>query len=190
MLIPDPPKKQRFDCPVFSRALSRNSMSRIREAHPCRFHCNLYTYDLYKVPWLGGPVFISALGMKTNVSSLNSMSRIREGRTWRFIVICMYVIYIKCQDLVVQFSVVFWVGKVILVVRTACRVSEKVAHGGSFVICIYMTYIKRQDLVVQFSVVLWVGKLILVVWTARRESEKVAHGGFIVICIHVISPGF
>ena len=59
-------------------------MSRIRETHTCRFHCNLYTYDLYKVPRLGGPVFISALGMKTNVSGLNSMSRIREGRTWRF----------------------------------------------------------------------------------------------------------
>ena len=33
---------------------------------------------------LGGPVFRSALSMKTNVSSLNSMSRFREGRTWRF----------------------------------------------------------------------------------------------------------
>ena len=64
------------------------------------------------------------------------------------------MIYIKRQDLVVQFSEVFIVGKLILVVRTARRESEKVAHGGSFVICIYMTYIKRQDLVVQFSVVL------------------------------------
>ena len=148
-----------------------------------RLYSTCFKYNPPKKQRFGGPVFCSAL-------SRNSMSRIREGRTWRFIVICMYVIYIKCQDLVVQFSVVFWVGKLILVVRTACRVSEKVAHGGSFVICIYMTYIKRQDLVVQFSVVLWVGKLILVVWTARRESEKVAHGGFIVICIHVISPGF
>jgi len=79
-----PPKKQRFGGPVFSRALSRNSMSRIREGCTWRFHCNLYIYDLYKMPRLGGPVFSSALSMKTNVSSLNSMSRIREGRTWRF----------------------------------------------------------------------------------------------------------
>ena len=51
------------------------------------------------------------------------------------------MIYIKCQDLVVQFSVVFWVGKLILVVRTACRESEKVAHAGFIVICmIYDLY--------------------------------------------------
>ena len=86
----NPPKKQRFGGPVFSRALSRNSMSRIREAHTCSFHCNLYTYDLYKVPRLGAPVFSSVLSRKTNLSSSNSMSRIREGRTWRLIVICMY----------------------------------------------------------------------------------------------------
>ena len=36
------------------------------------------------MPRLGGPVFSSALSRKTNFSSLNSMSRIREGRTWRF----------------------------------------------------------------------------------------------------------
>ena len=35
-------------------------------------------------------------------------------------------------------SVVLWVGKLILVVRTACRVSEKVAHGGLIVICKYV----------------------------------------------------
>ena len=37
------------------------------------------------MPRLGGPVFSSALSIKTNLSlSLNNMSRIREGRTWRF----------------------------------------------------------------------------------------------------------
>ena len=83
----NPPKKQRFGGPVFSSALSRNSMSRIREGRTWRFHCNLYIHvrDLYKMPRLGGPVFSSALSIKTNLSlSLNSMSRIREGRTWRF----------------------------------------------------------------------------------------------------------
>ena len=35
------------------------------------------------------------------------MSRIREGRTWKF----HCNLYIKCQDLVVQFSVVLWIGK-------------------------------------------------------------------------------
>ena len=102
------------------------------------------------------------------------MSRIREGRTWKF----HCNLYIKCQDLVVQFSVVLWVGKLSLVVWTTCRVSEKVAHGSFIVICI-----KCKDLVVQFSVVLWVGKLILVVRTTCRVSEKVAHGSFIIICI-------
>ena len=38
-------------------------------------------YDLYKMPRFGGPVFSSALSRKPNFSSLNSMSRIREGRT-------------------------------------------------------------------------------------------------------------
>ena len=83
----NPPKKQRFGGPVFCSALSRNSMSRIREGRTWRFHCNLYIHvrDLYKMPRLGGPVFSSALSIKTNLSlSLNSMSRIREGRTWRF----------------------------------------------------------------------------------------------------------
>ena len=36
------------------------------------------------MPGFGGPVFSSALSRKINFSSLNSMSRIREGRTWRF----------------------------------------------------------------------------------------------------------
>ena len=123
----NPPKKQRFGGPVFSSALSRNSMSRIREGRTWRFHCNLYIHvrDLYKM--------------------------------------------------VVEFSVVLWVLKLILVwVSTACRESEKVAHGGFIVISIYVIHIKCQDLVVQFSVLLLVGKLILVVWTACRESEKVA----------------
>ena len=86
----NPPKKQRFGGPVFCSALSRNSMSRIREGRTWRFHCNLYIHvrDLYKMPRLGGPVFSSALSIKTNLSlSLNNMSRIREGRTWRFHVI-------------------------------------------------------------------------------------------------------
>ena len=37
-----------------------------------------------KMPRFGGPVFSSALSKKTNFSGSNSMSRIREGRTWRF----------------------------------------------------------------------------------------------------------
>ena len=53
----------------------------------------------------------------------------------------MYVIYIKCQDLVVQFSLVLWVWKLILVwVWTACRESKKVAYGGSIVIGMYDLY--------------------------------------------------
>ena len=60
----------------------------------------------------GGPVFSSALSRKTNFSSSNNMSRIREGRTWKF----HCNLYIKCQDLVVQFSVVLRVGKLSLVV--------------------------------------------------------------------------
>ena len=63
------------------------------------------------MPRFGGPVFstCSALSRKTNFSSLTSMSRIREGPTCRFhcnLYICNLK-YIKCQDLVVQFSVVF-----------------------------------------------------------------------------------
>ena len=54
------------------------------------------------MPGFGGPVFSSALSRKTNFSSSNNMSRIREGRTWKF----HCNLYIKCQDLVVQFSVV------------------------------------------------------------------------------------
>ena len=104
----------RFGGPVFSSASSgetnlntSNSMSRIREGHTWRFHCILYIYNLYKMPGFGGPVFSSALSSETNFSSLNSMSRIREGRTWRFHCI-LYICnlkYIKCQDLVAQFSV-------------------------------------------------------------------------------------
>ena len=54
------------------------------------------------MPRFGGPVFSSALSRETKFSSLNNMSRIREGRTWKF----HCNLYIKCQDLVVQFSVV------------------------------------------------------------------------------------
>ena len=82
-------------------------MSRIREGRTWRFHCILYICNLYKMPRFGGPVFSSALSSETNFSSLNSMSRIREGRTWRFhcnLYICNLK-YIKCQDLVAQFSV-------------------------------------------------------------------------------------
>ena len=63
------------------------------------------------MPRFSGPVFstCSALSRKTNFSGLTSMSRIREGPTCRFhcnLYICNLK-YIKCQDLVVQFSVVF-----------------------------------------------------------------------------------
>ena len=63
------------------------------------------------MPRFGGPVFstCSALNRKTTLSSLTSMSRIREGRTCMFhcnVYICNLK-YIKCQDLVVEFSVVF-----------------------------------------------------------------------------------
>ena len=64
------------------------------------------------MPRFGGSVFSSNSSRKTNFSSLNNMSRIREGRTWKF----HSNLYIKCQDLVVQFSVVIQVGKLILVV--------------------------------------------------------------------------
>ena len=84
------------------------------------------------MPRFGGPVFSSASSSKTKFSSLNNMSRIREGCTWKF----HCNMYIKCQDLVVHFSVVLQVGKLILVVSTVCRVSEKVAHGSFIVICI------------------------------------------------------
>ena len=36
------------------------------------------------MPRFGGPVFGSVLSRNTYFSSLNSMSRIREGRTWMF----------------------------------------------------------------------------------------------------------
>ena len=84
------------------------------------------------MPRFGGPVFSSALSRETKFSSSNNMSRIREGRTWKF----HCNLYIKCQHLVVQFSVVLRVGKLILVVWTTCRVFEKVAHGSFVVICI------------------------------------------------------
>ena len=105
-----------FGGQLFSSVLSRttyfsslNSMSRIGEGRTWMFHCILYMCNLYKMPGFGGPVFSSALSRKTNFSSLNSMSRIREGRTCRFhcnLYICNLK-YIKCQDLLVQFSVVF-----------------------------------------------------------------------------------
>ena len=60
----------------------------------------------------GGPVFSTTLSRKTKFSSLNNMSRIREGRTWKF----HCNLYIKCEDLVVHFSVVLQVAKLILVV--------------------------------------------------------------------------
>ena len=36
------------------------------------------------MPRFGGPVFSNILSRTTYYSSLNSMSRIREGRTWMF----------------------------------------------------------------------------------------------------------
>ena len=80
----------------------------------------------------GGPVFSSTLSRKTKFSSSNNMSRIREGRTWKF----HCNLYIKCQDLLFHFSLVLQVGKLILAVSTVCRVSEKVAHGSFIIICI------------------------------------------------------
>ena len=77
----------------------------------CGIEVKSSTYFKYppKMSRFGGPVVISALSRKTNFSSLNSMSRIREGLTCRFH--CNLYIsnlkYIKCQDLVVQFPVVF-----------------------------------------------------------------------------------
>ena len=143
-------KMPRFGGPVVSSTSSgktklstSNSMSCIREGRTWTdggFHCILYMCNLYKMPRFGGPAFSSALTRKANFSSLNSMSRIREGRTWRIhcnLYICNLK-YIKCQDLVVQFSVVFWVGTPILVVWTVCPVSEKVAHGCFIIICTYM----------------------------------------------------
>ena len=142
----------RFGGPVVSSALSRktnfsslNSMSRIREGRTCRFHCNLYICNLKYIKCQDLVVHAvfstcSALSRKTNFSSLTSMSRIREGPTCRFhcnLYICNLK-YTKCQDLVVQFSVVFWVGQPILVVWTVCPVSEKVARGCFIIICTYM----------------------------------------------------
>ena len=87
------------------------------------------------MPRFGGPVF-SVLSRETKFSSLNSMWRIRKGRTWRFHCnLYIYIIYIRFQDLMVQFSVVLRVGKLSLVVSTVCRVSEKVAHGSFIIIC-------------------------------------------------------
>ena len=84
------------------------------------------------MPRFGGPVFSSTSSRKTKFSSLNNMSRIREGRTWKF----HCNLYIKCQDLLFHFSLVLQVGKLILAVSTVCRVSEKVAHGSFIIICI------------------------------------------------------
>ena len=59
------------------------------------------------MPRFGGPVVSSALSGETNLSTSNNMSRVSEKVAHGgFIVICIYVIYIKCQDLVVHFSVV------------------------------------------------------------------------------------
>ena len=84
------------------------------------------------MPRFGGPVLSGTSSRKTKFSSLNNMSRIREGRTWKF----HCNLYIKSQDLLFHFSVVLQVAKLILVVSTVCRVSEKVAHGSFIVICI------------------------------------------------------
>ena len=84
------------------------------------------------MPRFGGPVFNSTSRRKTKFSSLNDMSRIREGGTWKF----HCNLYIECQDLLFHFSVVLQLGNLILVVSTVCRVSEKVAHGSFIVICI------------------------------------------------------
>ena len=64
------------------------------------------------MPRFGGPLFTSNSSRKTDFSSLNNMSRIREGRTWKF----HCNLYIKRQDLVDLFSVALRVGKLNLVV--------------------------------------------------------------------------
>ena len=69
-------------------------------------NCNLYVCNLYKMPRFGGSVFRSVLSRKTNFSSSNSMSRIEKVAHGGSFVICIYMTYIKRQDLVVQFSVV------------------------------------------------------------------------------------
>ena len=84
-----------------------NSMSRIGEGHTWRFHCNLYICNLYEMPRFGDPVVSSASSGKTNLNISNSMLRIGEGPTWMFIVICTICNLYKCQDLLVQFLVVF-----------------------------------------------------------------------------------
>ena len=60
------------------------------------------------MPRFGGPVVSSASSGETNLTSTsNNMSRVSEKVAHgSFIVICIYVIYIKCQDLAVQLSVV------------------------------------------------------------------------------------
>ena len=73
------------------------------------------------MPRFGGPVSSSTSSRKTKFSSLNNMSRIREGRTWKFHYNVYQepygsCLYIQCQDLVVQFSVVLRVRKLSLVV--------------------------------------------------------------------------
>ena len=69
------------------------------------------------MPRFGGPVFSSALSNETRFSGLNRMRRIRKGRTWRFHCnLYIYIVYIKFQDLMVQFSVVLRVGKLSSVV--------------------------------------------------------------------------
>ena len=64
------------------------------------------------MPRFGGPVFSSTSSRKTKFSSLNNMSRVREDRPWKF----HCNLYIKYQDLVVQFLVVLQVAKLSLVV--------------------------------------------------------------------------
>ena len=61
------------------------------------------------MPRFGGPVVSSTSSGKTKLSTSNSMSciqKVAHGQMEVFIVFCICVIYIKCQDLVVQLSVV------------------------------------------------------------------------------------
>ena len=82
--------------PFFQISLKNSALKTTHNTfRDCRVHffrqpSQKYLYR-YKMPRFGGPVFSSVLSRKTNFSSSNSMSRIREGCLWRFL--CNLYIY-------------------------------------------------------------------------------------------------
>ena len=67
-----------------------------------------------KMQRFGGPVLSSALSRNTNFSSSNSMSRIWEGRTWRFdcdLYICILTRFLKIKRIYIANSTtkLYWV---------------------------------------------------------------------------------